>query len=327
VPRTSKDTALTSDSKAPEKYLAAKRSMPVIRGLQSTASTQPFPRQPRSDVPSRSPSSRPKTPIDRTTSDERSLSRRTAAPFPPSSTCGVQSQHASVKSYRSSRRTNSDSSGDFVNSQNIVSRTSRSTRSAPLGSRFGEPNSGTAGQSTKRTLTRPTRRRNFGDGSELEIFDDLPTSASLEGKFVKTPIGRGAPRSVRSRLGQSRSVAQQDEPSAQSVPVALAPKPHNTLPRFAQDTNASRNAREQRIASMSANLRSRDPNPLVAFSSNWKPQPVSRVPPSTAAVRSRKAKPTVRSTAKPQLIKPMGSGVHEAKCKLALPSFLSFYGG
>lgn len=332
VPRASKDTTtLTSQSKAPEKHLAAKQSMPVIRSLQSTASTQAFPRQSRSDGPIHPLSSRPKTPVDRTTSDGRPQSRRAAAPFLSAGTSGVQSQHTSVKSYRSSRRTNSDSSGDFVNSQNIISRAPRSTRSVPVGSRFGEASSGTAGPPTKRTLTRPTRRRNFGDGSELEAFDDLPTSASMESQFVKTPIGRGAPRSVRSRVGQNRSVAPQEEPSPQSVSLALATKPHNMLPRFAQDTNASRNAREQRIASMSANVRSRDPNPLAAFGSNWKPQPVSRVPPSTAAVRSRKAKPTVRSTAKPQLIKPMGSGVHEAKCKLALPSFLlsfrSPYGG
>ncbi|CAL5872268.1 uncharacterized protein PFLUO_LOCUS6529 [Penicillium psychrofluorescens] len=314
VPRPSKDTTtLTGESKAHEKHLAAKQPMPVIRGLQSTASTQAFPRHSRSDGPIRPLSSPPITPVNRTTSDGRPLGRRAAPPFLSAGTSGVQSQHASVKSYRSSRRTNSDSSGDFVNSQNIISREPRSTRSVPFGSRFSDASSGTTGPSTKRTVTRPTRRRNFGDGSELEVFDDLPTSASIENKFVKTPIGRGAPRSVRSRVGQSRSVAPQQEPSPQSVSLALATKPHSTLPRFAQDTNASRNAREQRIASMSTNVRSRDPNSLAAFGSNWKPQPVSRVPPSTAAVRSRKAKPTVRSTAKPQLIKPMGSGVHEAK--------------
>lgn len=43
-------------------------------------------------------------------------------------------------------------------------------------------------------MTQPTRKRNFGDGTELEQFDDLPTNVKQENKFTVTPVGRGAPK-------------------------------------------------------------------------------------------------------------------------------------
>ena len=32
----------------------------------------------------------------------------------------------------------------------------------------------------KKTMNKPLRRQNWGNGSELEAFDDLPTSATAE---------------------------------------------------------------------------------------------------------------------------------------------------
>src|SRR5690606_6759447 len=50
-----------------------------------------------------------------------------------------------------------------------------------------------------RLMTRPAKKKNFGDGTELEAFDDLPTSQKAEQKFVKEPIAKGAPRCLRAK--------------------------------------------------------------------------------------------------------------------------------
>src|SRR6202012_2787012 len=116
----------------------------------------------------------------------------------PAGASAAQSQHVSIKAAtgRHYRRNDSDGSneGGLV-AQRSISR---------LAYRPETPGRGGAGRGTltqaelvaaaKKTVTKPTRRRNFGDGTELEIFDDLPTSASLESKFIKQPIGRGAPK-------------------------------------------------------------------------------------------------------------------------------------
>lgn len=301
---------------APGRQLRTKRSLPGIRGITS-ASVQTSQQPPSGlDGPTSSSFSRPKTPVERTIAESRSSGRRVPAPFIPAGASERQSHHASVKSYRSSRRTNSGNSGDLLSPPGTISRLSRSARPEPLRLSLGDTNTGNTGSTSKRTLTRPTKRRNFGDGTELESFDDLPTSASTESRFVKNPTGRGAPRSIRTRLSQSRTIPpdeSHESPPPSSSPPSTSKATHST-PRFARDTNASRNAREQRIASM--NSRIREANPLAPFNSNsnWK-APLSRISPTAAPVRSRKPKPGRKSASKPHLIKPMGSGVQEAKCK------------
>ncbi|CAG8028389.1 unnamed protein product [Penicillium nalgiovense] len=307
--RNSRDIAQAGEGNTSVRRLKTKRSLPSLRGLGSTASMTASQRPP--DRPARLPSARPKTPVDLPTTDARSLGRRPQVPFMPAGVSESQSHHASVKGYRSSRRTNSDSSGGLLSPQGTVSRLSRPTRNEPLRAGFGDTSAESLGSSTKRTITRPTKRRNFGDGTELEPFDDLSTSVLAESKFVKTPTGRGAPRSVRARLSQSR-IEPPDE-SPKSFPSPSTSKLRSPTPRFARDTNASRNAREQRIASMAINSKCREPNPLSTFNSNWKSQPFSRIPPASATIRSRKGKPNAKSTSKPHLIKPMGSGVQDAK--------------
>ncbi|KAJ5191190.1 uncharacterized protein N7498_010175 [Penicillium cinerascens] len=311
--RDSRDPVTASASKAPNRHLRTKRSMPVVRGgggatlAQSSQRSSSHP-----DGPVRHASfNRPKTPVERTSNEGRSSGsgRRAQAPFIPAGSSERQSHHNSVKSYLPSRRTNSDGSGDLLNPQGILTRLSRSTRPEALRLSFGDSGIETASSAAKRTLTRPARRRNFGDGTELESFDDLPTSASTESKFVKNPAGRGAPRSVRTRLSQSRITPPIESPTQSSTPPStwrLTP-----TPRFARDTNASRNAREQRIASL--NSKSRDSNPLTSYNSNWKAHPISRISPNSAPVRSRKPNATTKSTSKPHLIKPIGSGVQESK--------------
>ncbi|KAJ6085955.1 hypothetical protein N7486_010236 [Penicillium sp. IBT 16267x] len=304
--------APVGDSCAPPRQLRTKRSLPSIRGVASAAPSQTPQRLPsHPDGGFIRPSvNRPKTPVERTIVGGRTSSRRAPAPFIPAGGSERQSHHANIKTYRPPRRHNSDSSSDLLSPQGTYSRLSRSNR--PEGFRLSLDDSKTESVSptAKRTLTRPTRRRNFGDGTELESFDDLPTSVSTESRFTKNPAGRGAPRSVRARLSQSRIDPPGESPTQSSTPPSSS-RPQASTPRFARDTNASRNAREQRIASM--NPRNRDITPLGSFNPNWKAHPMSRISPIAAPIRSRKSGSSIKSQSKPHLIKPMGSGVQESK--------------
>ncbi|EPS34148.1 hypothetical protein PDE_09112 [Penicillium oxalicum 114-2] len=322
--RTTKESppASVEERRPLPRQLRTKRSLPSIRGAASAASASVSQHTLSHAAGStRISLSRPKTPVERTVAQEgRGSIRRSQGPYLSTAASERRSQNSSLTTYRSSRRSNSDSSGDLLGNPGTFSRLSRPSRPENLRLSLDESRTDHAasGSGTKRTLTKPTRRRHFGDGTELESFDDLPTSASLESKFTKYPAGRGAPRSVRSRLSQSRSTPPIESPTLQFTPPS-ASKPLKTTPRFAQDTNASRNAREQRIASL--NSRTRDTNhainittPLSSLTSNWKPHStVPRVSPGAASVRSRKTKPVTKSSSKPQLIKPLGSGVHESK--------------
>lgn len=292
--------------------LKSKRSMPAMRTSQPTStSTSPQWSPSRPDGTIRAtPVARPKTPVERTSPESRvGTTRRPPVPFLPAGASQSQSHHASLKFPRQSRRSEGDLSGDLASLQKTLSRYSHS----------GRPPSAPSGQSeaititsAKRAITRPARRRHFGDGTELELFDDLPTSASAESRFMKTPVGHGAPRSVRSRSVQTTG--------AIGATPSTAPSSTNTTsstftPRFARETSASRNAREQRSASFS-HTRERH------FSSHTSGSATVKGTTSTAS-RSGVDAPTTRtkrsksktSSSRPQLIRPMGSGVHEPKCK------------
>ncbi|KAL1867184.1 hypothetical protein Plec18167_008725 [Paecilomyces lecythidis] len=311
----SRDVVKNEPTSTSAQLLRAKRSMPAMRSAPPTGPGLSFQRSPgRHDGVSR-PSSlnRPKTPVERITNDSRfGLSRRTPAPFLPAGASHDQSHHASVKT-RNFRRKDSDSSTDTHYSQRPTSRHSVSTRSDTPGRSSTELAPETLAAAAKRTITRPTRRRNFGDGTELESFDDLPTSATAESKFVKQPVGRGAPRSLRLKSNQSQtslSGNRTDYPASPTTPVT-AYKPQDSTPRFARDTAASRNAREQRIASLNMSLRDRDGGPLAPVSANWKSQAGTHGSSSSSTIKSRRGKSG--GSNKPHLIKPLGAGVHEAK--------------
>ncbi|KAE8375877.1 hypothetical protein BDV26DRAFT_266799 [Aspergillus bertholletiae] len=290
--------------------LLKKRSMPSMRNTQQPA-TPSFQRSTSRQDGSNFSTIRPKTPVDRAT-DVRTLSRKSHAPFIPAGASENQSHHASVKSYRQSRRTNSDSSNDICNTQ-VPSRLSRSSRHDALNNAMNDSSPEALATSTKRTLTRPTRRRNFGDGTELASFDDLPTSTSAESRFVKLPSGRGAPRSLRSRLNRSHTIPSRTQtPTPQQPGTGTTSKSHDSTPRFARDTNASRNAREQRIASMTFNAKGRENASLTSLNAIWKAQTVSRVP-LNSTIRGRKSRPVISAGCKPHLIKPLGAGVQEPK--------------
>lgn len=306
--------------------LKAKRSMPAMRNDHVPAPIPSFQRpSSRQDSNNRpTSSSRPKTPLAKTPSERSGtesrlgVNRKTQAPFIPAGASHNQSHHVRVKSSRHGRRNDSDSSSDIHHSIPHIARVNYSD--SPEKSRGALAPEALAA-AAKRTVTKPTRRRHFGDGTELEVFDDLPTSVSTESKFVKHPAGRGAPRSLRSKLSQSHVVP----PSRTETPVPstpLSPSRQDHTPRFARDTNASRNAREQRIASMTVHSKEREGGPLASLSTNWKAQAPMRGLSSPSAVRNKKRRAHGGSVDRPHLIKPMGNGVHAAKCKLPLPVFM-----
>lgn len=313
--RTLKATTSTGEPRAPSRYLRPKRSLPSIRGAAPNAtSIQSSQRATTHQDGGSQPSlRRPKTPVDQTTSNRRISIPKTHTPFIPAGASQRQSHHVSVKTSRPSRRNHSDSSGEFLSPQ--PTQFSRPGRPNSLRLSLGDSKPEATSPSRKRTLTRPTKRRNFGDGSELQSFDDLPTSVSAESRFMKNPSGRGAPRVMRARLSQSSVVSTDSSPMQVSTPPSYS-RPTNSLPHFARDTNASRNAREQRIASMTS--KTRDTNALGPFNPNWKAHPISRISPNAAPVRSRKSRLGNKPPSKPHLIKPMGAGVQEAKCKFLL---------
>lgn len=295
------DMAMDEPTPSGPQALNPRRSIPLLRNANRITSMSSSPRR----LPaSRSFSSaRPKTPVDRSGNDTGLVQRRQPTTLTPTGASRNQPHHMNVKTYHS-RRTNSNGSVETFGAQDALPKTSRFGRGGPLGNNAGGTDGGLS-TVTKRSLTKPTRRRNFGDGSELELFDDLPTSSAAEGKFVKNPAGRGVPRSFRSKLNRSQGASSRMDVPPQPATPGTTSKPQGLTPRFARDTTASRNAREQRIAAMTPGSRTRESGPLTPLSTNWKSQP-SRIPLSSAAARHK-------STNKPQLIKPTGTGVNEAK--------------
>lgn len=302
--------------------LRSKRSMPAMRSPHHVTSPEPPQHSPsRNNGTDRMfPAStiRSFTPAERIGNSMRSLNRRPPAPFIPAGAPGNQSHHVSVKNYWHSGRSNSDSTGPISNTQGSISRTCRLGRNEPIGSNPNAISPEPVLSTAKRALTRPAGRQKFGDGTELESFDDLPTSSWTESRFVKNPAGRGIPRSLRSRLSRIQSMQRPAEPLNEPRTPINVSKPPDFTPRFARDTNASRNAREQRIASMTTNSKNREGNPLMSLSTNKRTQPVPRSNSSSTWMKSRKGKLSTSPGSKPHLIKPIGSGVQEAKCKLSL---------
>lgn len=316
-------TPLSTDRAASGSHsLRNKRSMPTIRNVPQSASVSysqgSLSRRDESTRHSIS-HARARTPVERTGSDSKYSNRKAQTPFIPAGASETQSHHVNVKGPRHFRRTNSDSSGEILSSRVPVSRYTRSNRHSISKSITDESQCKDLITAAKQTITRPTRRRNFGDGTELESFDDLPTSSFAESKFIKHPIGRGVPRSLRGRLGHDQTHPARTEIRKQPSTQCTVPTSHDLTPRFARDTNASRNAREQRIASMAFNMKGRESNPLGPLSSNWRNQNIPRVP-SNSATLSRKTKGVATSGGKPFLIKSIGKGSQEPKCTCCRPA-------
>ncbi|KAK4505350.1 hypothetical protein PRZ48_003313 [Zasmidium cellare] len=169
---------------------------------------------------------------------------------------------------------------------------------------------------SKRTLTKPARKRNFGDGSELEIFDDLPTSVTKESKFTKQPVGRGPPKQGLRRT-QSRSDFRDPTkrnsaysavpermmtPAPPKTPSSPTKGLYDNTPSYLRDTAASRIARESRLANQP---RPRSEGPLQPLTTNWKAQIAARSPYTSPSAQRQKSK-------RPGLISGIG-GTHVPK--------------
>ncbi|KAL9121126.1 MAG: hypothetical protein Q9187_002322, partial [Circinaria calcarea] len=303
--------------------LKAKRSMPALKHMPSPCRTQPSYQRPpsRSEHNSRPTNiSRPKTPTDRLGA-ESSLgnARKLLVPFLPAGSVPAQSHHINTKSNRNYHRPQSSDSNENVPLNRPISRLSNPhyRPNTPTGRRDVAPESLTREAASKRTLTKPTRRRAFGDGTELEIFDDLPTSASVESKFVKQSVGRGNLKStnLRNKLSASQNASTTSLSKLDSAPqTPLSPlRSGANIPRFARDTAASRLAREQRTGTVNSQplrgVNNADLHtPLAPLSTNWKSHVTSK---PLASPRPRKL--NIKPQIKPHLIKPMGDAVLQPK--------------
>lgn len=316
----------------PAQLLKAKRSMPVLRAQPSPARSQQINQRPssRGDFSARQVlPSRPKTPVDRSSAESSLANLRkppipSLPPFLPAGTSHAQSHHISIKPQRHIYRPNSSDSNENAPLNRPLSRLSNPHHRpvTPTIRKDHAPEALAREAASKRTLTKPTRRRAFGDGTELEIFDDLPTSASAESKFVRHPIARGAPKStqLRNKLGLSNlnpSTTSLAESTTSAPQTPLSPLKQDSMPRFARDTNASRSAREQRIGSVAATLHAspslptvRESGPLGSVNTNWKAHIAAKGVISPHISRTKRAKVPPQ---KPRLIKPMGEGVNNAK--------------
>lgn len=202
----------------------------------------------------------------------------------------------------------------------------------------------------QRTLQVTKRRHNYGDGSELDRFDDLPTSVNKESKFVKEPANRGPPKTLRHQISRNQlripdrintpqpqpqlsypsSVASSTVPSTPLPPTprggyfAAGTKP-DTTPRFARDTAASRIRADQRVNPAISNPRDRPGGggPLQPVSINWKAQVAARSPhTSPTASRSKLRKDNPKQ---PILIKQMTpSNLAKSKPSTPFPSRSTF---
>jgi len=326
-----RDALRTEPTTNPSHLLKSKRSMPTLNKNQpSPARNQLAYQRPPSGGGDYGGSRqampvRPKTPNDRSgAASSLANSSKPPVPFLPAGMSHAQSHHISTKSSRNFNRPNSSDSNENAPINRPLSRLSGHLHipTTPTTLKDHAPESLTREAASKRTLTKPTRRRAFGDGNELEVFDDLPTSASTESKFTKQPIARGAPKFVqmRSKLGlhHTASTSAINETAPQTPSTPISPIKRDSVPRFARDTNASRLAREQRIGSVSAALHTTPSlpairetgGPLSSISTNWKPPPHLTHKPLASLVPKKRSKAPPQ---KPKLIKSMGDGVNAPK--------------
>ncbi|KAJ4307032.1 hypothetical protein N0V88_000407 [Collariella sp. IMI 366227] len=226
--------------------LRLKRSMPAMRQPQTGSPGRPSgvrgaERPPsRTDQSSRVPTARPKTPVERmrTSESAAALARKAPVPFLPAGASASQSHHIKAKSSRTFRRHDSETSIEFRPNSRAVSRSAIRSPS-PLRYRPAEKVTPDGAWSK---LNMPRRGRNFGDGHELDAFDDLPTSSQAEARYLKQPV---------SAKSQTRTRGYQNIlPDRTVTPSPGAPYSSriDNVPSFARDTAASRRARETSLA-------------------------------------------------------------------------------
>ncbi|KAH6891141.1 hypothetical protein B0T10DRAFT_303941 [Thelonectria olida] len=296
--RTSTSSLRTEPTTTHAQLLKQKRSLPAIRGMNNSAKPSTF-RQER--PPSRSESNRPlsgirpKTPVERqrpAVTDSPATSRKPPLPFLPAGASHSQSQHVSSKG-RQFRRHDSDNSIDL----RPLSRTfSRSTMRSPSPHRYK------VAADTWERLSKPKNKKNFGDGHELDAFDDLPTSRESESKYLKQPITSGPKAAIRNKLYQN---VLPDRASSASPSTPPSARPVAYTPHFARDTKASRIARETALAQ-----RVPSSGPLAPLTTQRVAQLSTRtnLAPATPQTNVRSKKHKRHQQLKPHLISNLGGG-------------------
>ncbi|PHH89705.1 hypothetical protein CDD83_5456 [Cordyceps sp. RAO-2017] len=276
--------------------LKQKRSLPAVRQLNAPGkSLLSRPDRPPSRNDANRPQSglRPKTPVERQRAGIVetlvSQARRMHLPFLPAGASQSQSQHVTSKTLRQFRRHDSDNAIDI----RPFSRTlSRSTGRSPSPHRYK------VAADTWERLSKPKNKKHFGDGHELDGFDDLPTSRETETKFLKQPVASATKGSLRSRIYQH---VLPDRTSTPAPPSPFSPaKPIHT-PRFARDTAASRIARETALAQRAPSSGTPAPPSTTQRETNNAPPRSShslQPPLPQVTVRSKK------SSKRPQQLKP-----------------------
>jgi hypothetical protein len=220
-------------------------------------------------------------------------------PFLPAGAASSQSHHVMSKSSSQAQlRRDSDPRRPQSPSMRSYSRLSgggHNETPSRAGVRRDQAPSALARHPPPKKLTQPQRKRNFGDGHELDLFDDLPTSASKEKQFEKVPRNVASNKSLRHQPSNSRLPM----PDRMATPLPQTPRSPPKMdhtPRFARDTAASRNAREQRLAG----TRSRAEAPTSSRPVSWAAQVTARSPHTSPSAHRKKG-----SGQKPQLIRQM----------------------
>ncbi|PKS09709.1 hypothetical protein jhhlp_004330 [Lomentospora prolificans] len=227
--------------------LRLKRSLPAMRAPQSPAkptATSRYDRPPSRTDGRPGSAMRPKTPVDRIRPDSSSSMapppRRNPPPFLPAGSSN-SSHHVTAKGGRVFRRHDSENSIDFRPSSRTVSRSTMRSPS-PRRQRLAHEK---ITETHYRLLSRPRHQRTFGNGSELDGFDDLPVSRDAEARYVKQPVAKESKTLLRNKIYQNVL----PDRSTTSSPVSpYSPMRSDYTPSFARDTAASRIARETSLA-------------------------------------------------------------------------------
>ncbi|KAG6033477.1 hypothetical protein E4U41_006901 [Claviceps citrina] len=293
--------------------LRQKRSLPAVRALNIAHSRPMSSHRP----PSRGESTgrpqtglRPKTPVERQQrqglNDSPASLTRKPQPFLPAGASQGKSQHVASKTLRQFRRHDSENSIDLRPFSRAFSRS---------GVRSPSPHRYRVAADTWERLSKPKNKKPFGDGHELDGFDDLPTSRESETRYLKQPsTGGSAKATIRNRLYQNMLPDQTTTTSAPSTPfsparMTMTMTTTSSTPRFARDTTASRIARETSLAhrapshgplsTITAQREAHAP-PLLGprITSNLTHQPSSTPSLPRTAIRSKK------NTKRPPQLKP-----------------------
>ncbi|KUI62390.1 Protein byr4 [Cytospora mali] len=227
--------------------LRLKRSLPVMRPPGSPArsmTARGFERPASRTEGALRPqlAMRPKTPVER---NRHSIGENSAVQarktFLPAGALG--SQPYSVNAKKQFRRHDSDTSLELRPASRAVS---RSTPRSPSPVKRDRNLEKLARAGVRLPLSLPKRPRRFGDGHELDAFDDLPTSAKNESEYVKQPklSTPQYPTQFRNKAIQHLLPGRTNSPA----PSPHSPARQDYQPRFARDTASSRIARETNLA-------------------------------------------------------------------------------